>query len=100
MEKGYQSTGQDDFVHKNEAEFVAKKNLIYLFKGFLKELEGLRTEHQINFTKLRDSLPVEYKSLIDMADYFDEKKFAYLRKSVLDMGNESVRRTSSDIQNL
>jgi hypothetical protein len=33
------------------------------------------------------------------ADYFDEDKLKYLRKKVLDMGNEVIRSNDSDLEN-
>lgn len=69
-----------------------------LFKGFLNILEQLHTEHGNNFDKLYESIPQEYHDLINMSDYFDEEKFSYLRKRVLDLGNETLRNQLSDIE--
>ena len=60
-------------------------------------LEDLQVEHCINFSKLKKNLPQEYRAIIDQADYFDRDKMQYLRKKVLDIGNESVRSTSTDL---
>ena len=68
-----------------------------LFKGFLVLLEDLYTEHQIHFKKLKQNAP-EYKELIAQADYFDKDKLQYYRKKVLDIGNESIRETNSDLE--
>ena len=51
----------------------------FLFKSFLGILEDLKNHHDINFSKLRDSIPQEHQALIDMADYFDEDHFHYYR---------------------
>tara|TARA_B100000131_G_C17685064_1_gene438134 strand:+ start:218 stop:499 length:282 start_codon:yes stop_codon:yes gene_type:complete len=68
-----------------------------LFKGFLVLLEDLYTEHQIHFKKLKQNAP-EYEQLIAQADYFDRDKLQYYRKKVLDIGNESIRETNSDLE--
>lgn len=69
-----------------------------LFKSFLILIEDLHKEHEINFNKLKESLP-ENEDLIVQADYFDDDKLRYLRKKVLDMGNEVIRNNSSDLEN-
>ena len=69
-----------------------------LFKSFLVLIEDLHKEHEINFSKLKDSLP-EDQRLIVQADYFDEEKLKYLRKKILDMGNEVIRNNDSEIEN-
>ncbi len=75
-----------------------QKHIKGLFKSFLVLIEDLHKEHEINFSKLRKSLP-EDQSLIVQADYFDEEKLKYLRKKILDMGNEVIRNNDSDIEN-
>lgn len=62
-----------------------------LFKSFLILIEDLNRDHVINFSKLRKALPEEFGALIDQADYFDQHKLQYLRKKILDMGNETIR---------
>jgi len=68
-----------------------------LFKGFLVLMEDLYTEHQIHFNKLKKELP-EHRPLIDQANYFDEDKLQYFRKKILDIGNESIRDSNSDLE--
>ena len=75
------------------------RNTKVLFKSFLILIEDLHKDHCINFSKLRDNVPQEYHPLLDLADYFDQHKLQYLRKKILDMGNESIRTTSSDFEN-
>ncbi len=76
-----------------------EKNTVTLFKGFLMMIEDLQVDHQIHFGKLRNSLPEEYKTLIDQADYFDQEKLQHLRKRTLDIGNEAVRNIAGGFEN-
>ena len=81
--------------------FLAEKSdraLRALFRGFLIILEDINREHSINFGKLRDSLPEDI-DLIDMADYFDEERFAAYRKKVLDLGNGILRDYQTELEN-
>ena len=48
---------------------------------------------------LKKALPDDYTSLIDQADYFDHNKMQYLRKKILDMGNESIRESENNFEN-
>jgi hypothetical protein len=68
-----------------------------LFKSFLVLIEDLHTENQIAFHKLKKHLP-EHTDIIDQANYFDEDKMQYLRKKILDMGNESIRDSKNDLE--
>jgi len=68
-----------------------------LFKSFLVLLEDLHTENQISFHKLKKHLP-EHVDLIDQANYFDQEKMQYLRKKILDLGNESIRSSENDLE--
>ena len=68
-----------------------------LFKGFLVLIEDLHTENQIAFHKLKKHLP-EHSDIIDQANYFDQDKMQYLRKKILDMGNESIRGSNDDLE--
>ena len=72
----------------------------FLFKSFLGILEDLKNNHDINFSKLRDSVPREYQDLVDMADYFDEEHFYNYRKKVLDIGNSVLRDYNSELDTL
>jgi len=73
------------------------RNTKKLFKTFLILLEDLKTEHEISFCKLHKSLP-EHKALLEQADYFGEDKMQYLRKKVLDMGNDNIRSNDDDLE--
>ena len=75
------------------------KNTKILFKSFLVLIEDLHKDHSINFQKLKKALPSEYHPLIKQADYFDNQKLQYLRKKILDMGNETIRETENSFEN-
>lgn len=75
------------------------KNIKSLFKSFLILIEDLHQDHDINFKKLKKNLPSEFHGVINQADYFDEDKLRYLRKKILDMGNEVIRETGTETEN-
>jgi len=92
--------GQENYISVEDALFFARRSNVFLFKQFLCLLEDLRTEHVINFEKLNKNLPKEYKSLIEMSDYFGEKHFARIRKKVLDFSGDAFRNLESDLNNI
>jgi hypothetical protein len=74
-----------------------EKHIKNLFKSFLFILEDLNDDHSINFAKLKRALP-NHKDLIDQANYFDQDKMQFLRKRVLDLGNDSLRGQNEDLE--
>jgi hypothetical protein len=68
-----------------------------LFKNFLVLVEDLHADNEICFAKLKRHLP-EHTALIDQANYFDDRKMQYLRKKILDIGNESIRQSETNLE--
>jgi hypothetical protein len=75
---------------KELLEFQINRNVINLYKSFLIMMEDMHDQHNSNFRKLKKALPEEM-DLIDQADYWDESRMDYLRKKILDKGNDSLR---------
>lgn len=78
---------------------VYAKNTKILFKSFLILIEDLNNDHLRNFEKLRSAIPEEYHDLLNQADYFDQRKLQYLRKKILDLGNDSIRTAEDSFEN-
>lgn len=72
-------------------QFEIRRDIVSLYKRYLNQLEDMKQEHASMFKKLEESLPSEYHSILKSADYLDDNKFNYLRKRVLDFGNEAIR---------
>lgn len=70
-----------------------------LFKQFLRIIEELKRDHDDSYKKLRDNLPTEYSAILNIADYFNDSKIAYIRKKILDLGNETMRSADSELNN-
>lgn len=60
-------------------------------------MEDMHDQHDNNFRKLKQALPEEI-DLIDQADYWDDSRMDYLRKKILDKGNDSLREIISQIE--
>lgn len=77
--------------------FQIDRSVRNLFKQFLVILEDLQQEHDENFNKLKRAMP-ENEALINQADYFSDNKSDYLRKKILDIGNDCLREVQSNIK--
>jgi len=81
-------------------EFIQQyydKSTRSLFKDFLKLVEDLQEEHRSHFDRLKENVPEDLLPIIEQADYFDDRKAKWVRKRVLDLGNESLRRSEEDL---
>ena len=79
-------------------EFQINRNIVNLYKHFLVLTEDLYYENQSNFVKLKRVLPGD-EDILDQANCMDEAKMEYLRKKILDAGNDCVRQIVSDCEN-
>lgn len=79
-------------------EFQVNRNIVNLYKAFLILTEDLYHENSTSFVKLKRVFP-EDEDIIDQANCIDDAKMEYLRKKILDAGNDCVRQTLSDLEN-
>lgn len=74
--------------------FQTQRNIILLYKRYLNLVEDLQEEHLNMLNKLNKKVDLE---TLKNVDYFDENKYNYLRKKVLDLGNETIREISKNM---
>ena len=79
-------------------DFQIRRAFATLSGDLLMLIEDLKKNHNINFNKLRSSLPEDVQDIIEMSDYFDENHYAHIRKRVLDIINKSKRNLESNIK--
>jgi len=85
----------------------AKKNLARksereisgLFKMMLLLVEDMKKDHDFHYEKLYDNIPEEYHAVINTANHFTPDKVNWIRKRILDFGNESIRNLDSEYDN-
>ena len=69
--------------------FQLKRNIVNLYKRYIISTEDLKKDHLIFLKKLEDSgVP---RDLLNKLDYFTDDKYTYMRKKILDSGNEANR---------
>ena len=79
-------------------EFQVNRNIVNLYKSFLVLTEDLYHENQSGFNRLRRIFE-EDGEVIEQANCIDDAKMEYLRKKILDAGNDCVRQTLGDLDN-
>jgi len=73
---------------KGAFSFVVNRNIINLYKRYINLVEDLQKDHALFLKKVQKETSKEFTENID---YFDEEKYNYIRKKILDLGNEGIR---------
>jgi hypothetical protein len=68
--------------------FHVRRNIVNLYKKEINLIEDLLQEHRTMLAKIKSKTSEEF---IKNIDFFTEDKYNYLRKRILDMGNECTR---------
>tara|TARA_Y100000401_G_scaffold64382_1_gene51225 strand:+ start:47 stop:334 length:288 start_codon:yes stop_codon:yes gene_type:complete len=77
----------------------SEKEVSRLFKAMLKMLEDMKMDHDFHYQKLYKNIPEDYHAIIDTADHFTPDKVNWIRKRILDAGNESIRNLCEEVDN-
>ncbi len=70
-----------------------------MFKTVLKLVEDMKADHDYHYAKLYENIPAEFHPIINTANHFDQRKAEWIRKRILDIGNESLREFQSEMEN-
>jgi len=75
--------------------FQINRNIVNLYKRYLNLMEDLQEEHVNMLNKLNKKIDAE---TLKNLDYFDENKYNYFRKRILDLGNETLREIDKNFE--
>jgi len=84
---------------KNFLKNTSNKEISSLFKTMLVLIEDMKQDHDFHYQKLYDGVPKKYHKIIDTANHFTDDKLTWIRKRVLDCGNDSVRNMQQELEN-
>jgi|TARA_R100000995_G_scaffold84877_1_gene65464 hypothetical protein len=84
---------------KKNLEELSNDEISRLFKMMLYMVEDMKKDHDFHYEKLYSHIPEEYHPIIQTADHFTPDKVNWIRKRILDCGNESIRNLCSRIDN-
>lgn len=82
---------------RKSLEYVLVRQTTALFKEFLYTLEKNESKHTESLNKLYQSLPDDYKTYVDLADWLTEEESQRLRKEVLRRGNDTIRALQEEL---
>ena len=80
-------------------EECASEEIKCLFKSFLGILQDMKSDHDVLFKKLKKNFP-ELEKTLEVSNNFDDDKMQALRKRVLDIGNDTVRKNRIQMQTI
>lgn len=75
--------------------FQHHRNTTNLYKAHLGIVRDLFEDHALMLKKLQQYIPEE--ALLNI-NYLDNKKYNYIRKKTLDLGNEAIRDFESNME--
>ena len=84
---------------KNNLNKKSGDEVSSLFKMMLIMVEDMKKDHDFHYQKLYEAIPEKYHSVIKTADHFTPDKVSWIRKRILDFGNESLRNVQNEIEN-
>ena len=78
----------DDEKLKEYLKFQYSRNIITLYKKYFEMIDDLKQDHDLLLKKVAESSSEDFAKNID---YFDNDKYNYIRKKILDSGNDAIR---------
>ena len=86
---------QNDNKVKDYVSFQIHKSLVDLYKRYLNLIEDIQEDHKTMVEKLNNKID---SNTLKNIDYFDNNKYNYLRKKILDIGNDSIREIEKNFE--
>lgn len=80
---------------KDLLAFQINRNIVNLYKRYLNLVEDLQEEHVNMLNKLNKKVDLE---TLKNVDYFDDNRYNYIRKKILDLGNETYREIEKTLE--
>ena len=84
---------------KNNLKTRSNDEISSWFKMMLMMVEDMKKDHDFHYDKLYEEIPDKYHPVINTADHFTEDKVSWIRKRILDYGNESLRSMKNELEN-
>tara|TARA_R100000005_G_C4896111_1_gene140505 strand:- start:412 stop:699 length:288 start_codon:yes stop_codon:yes gene_type:complete len=84
---------------KKKLESSSNDQISSLFKLMLMMVEDMKKDHDFHYQKLYENIPDQYHGVINTADHFTPEKVNWIRKRILDVGNESIRNLAAELDN-
>jgi|TARA_Y100000310_G_C20608170_1_gene776626 hypothetical protein len=75
--------------------FQINRGIVNLYKKYFLIIQDLKQEHEILLGKIAQETSPDFPQKID---YFSEDKYNYIRKKILDAGNDAIRELEKTLE--
>jgi hypothetical protein len=75
--------------------FQINRGIVNLYKKYFLIIQDLKQEHEALLEKVAQETSPDFPQKID---YFTEDKYNYIRKKILDAGNDSIRELEKTLE--
>ena len=75
--------------------FQINRGIVNLYKKYFLIIQDLKQEHEVLLEKVAQETSPDFHQKID---YFTEDKYNYIRKKILDAGNDSIRELEKTLE--
>jgi hypothetical protein len=87
----------DDLKLKEYVKFQIDRGVISLYKRYFEMIEDLHKDHLLLLEKVKEKTSEDFVKNID---YFDTNKYNYIRKKILDAGNDTIRTIDTNLKSV
>jgi len=87
----------DDEKLKEYIKFQYNRNITSLYKKYFEMVADLKQEHEAMLKKVAEKSSEEF---IKNIDYFNDDKYNYIRKKILDAGNDAIRNIDTSFKSI
>jgi hypothetical protein len=87
----------DDEKLKEYIKFQYSRNIISLYKKYFEMIDDLKHDHENMVKKIADNSSGDFAKNID---YFNNDKYNYIRKKILDAGNDAIRNIDTSFKSI
>lgn len=82
---------------KEYLRFQLNRNVISLYKKYFEMIDDIRLEHKTMLQKMQKASSQDF---VENIDYFNDDKYNYIRKKILDSGNDAIRNIESSFKSI
>ena len=87
----------DDEKLKEYIKFQYNRNIISLYKKYFEMIDDLKHEHESMLKKVAEE---SSENFVKNIDYFSNDKYNYIRKKILDAGNDAIRNIDTSFKSI
>lgn len=80
---------------KEYLTFQLNRNIVALYKKLFEIVEDMKQEHTLMLHKVEKKTSKEFA---DSIDYLNDNKINYIRKKILDSGNDAIRNIENNFK--